>query len=184
MSHPPRRFLIPARNGGFFKPLLKFRTDLLESLGRMKKPFKWLLCVIGALALCVVVAVILVIAGPKPPVVDGTDRPAWLPEQATKIFHRSQEGFGWWRAAEFTISEEDLRAYAAKKGWELSEEQNYIQPSLVHMMLLPEGSDFNPEDFGPMERALVYEKRQPNNGGVLMVFDPLTSRAYYSESHR
>jgi len=150
----------------------------------MRKAIKWLLCGLGALALCVVVAVILLITGPRRPVVEGMDRPPWLPEQATKIFHRSQEGFGWWKAAEYTISEEDLRAYAAKKGWDLSEEENYMQPSLVRMMLGRQGRDFNPEDFGRMKRALVYEKRKPNNGGVLIVFDPSTSRAYYSESHR
>jgi hypothetical protein len=127
---------------------------------------------------------IFAIVGPKPAVVEGTDRPAWLPDQATEVFHRSQKGFGWWRAAEFTIREEDFRAYAATKGWELFEERDDRQFVAVQMMLSPEDREFNPEDFVTMDKALVYEHRKRNNGGVLMVFDPSTSRAYYSESHR
>lgn len=107
-----------------------------------------------------------------------------MPEQASEVFHRSQEGFGWWKAAEFTISEEDFRAYAAKKGWELLEEQDYPRYGPAQQMLWSEKREITDDDRAPIPRALVYERRRRNNGGLRVVFDPSTSRAYYHESHR
>ena len=91
----------------------------------MKKTMKYL--VLGSLGLIIAFVAVLIFAivGPRPDAVEGTDRPSWMPVAATDIFYRSQEGFGWWKAAEFTISESDFRAFAAKEGWSLTEEADY-----------------------------------------------------------
>jgi len=149
----------------------------------MKKILKWI--VIGGVGLLMlsIAALFFAIAGPRPDVVEGTERPSWLPESATDIFYRSQEGFGWWKAAEFTISEEDFRAYATNKGWTLSEERNRSKPGLIEL-IRPKGRKLTEEDVIPIPRALVYERRASNNGGVTVAFDLSASRAYYTESHR
>jgi len=149
----------------------------------MKKILKWLLISAAGLVVLFVAAAIFAIAGPRPAVVEGTDRPEWLPEQATNIFHRSQEGFGWWKAAEFTISETDFREYADKRGWQLVEAKDFSRFSTLQL-LKTEGGSFSEEDFKPIARALVYERRASNNGGITVGLDLSTHRAYYNESHR
>jgi hypothetical protein len=149
----------------------------------MKKILKWLLISVAGLAVLFVAAVVFAIVGPRPAVVEGTNRPEWLPEQATNIFHRSQEGFGWWKAAEFTISETDFRDYAAKRGWQLVEAKDFAKFSTLQH-LKAEGGSLSEEDFKPISRALVYERRASNNGGITVGLDLNTHRAYYTESHR
>jgi hypothetical protein len=149
----------------------------------MKKILKWLLISAAGLVVLFVAAVIFAIAGPRPAVVEGTDRPEWLPEQATNIFHRSQKGFGWWKAAEFTISETDFREYADKRCWQLVEVKNFSR-ILTLQMLWKEGDTIPDADFKDIPRALVYERHASNNGGITVGFDLATQRAYYSESHR
>ena len=149
----------------------------------MKKILKWLLISAAGLAVLFVAAVVFAIVGPRPAVVEGTNRPEWLPEQATNIFHRSQEGFGWWKAAEFTISETDFRDYAAKRGWQLVEAKDFAKFSTLQH-LKAEGGSLSEEDFKPISRALVYERRASNNGGITVGLDLNTHRAYYTESHR
>lgn len=149
----------------------------------MKKTFKWFLISAAGLVVLFVVVVVFAIVGPSPAVVEGTDRPEWLPEQATNIFHRSQEGFGWWKAAEFTISEADFRKYADKHGWQLVETKGFSR-ILTLQLLRSEGVAFSEEDFKPIARALVYERRASNNGGITVGLDLNTHRAYYNETHR
>jgi hypothetical protein len=149
----------------------------------MKKILKWLLITAAGLVVLFVAAVIFAIAGPRPAVVEGTDRPEWLPERATNVFHRSQEGFGWWKAAEFTISETDFREYANRRGWDLVEANDFSKITTL-ALLKNEGSSFSEEDFKPIARALVYERRASNNGGITVGLDLSTHRAYYNESHR
>lgn len=144
---------------------------------------KWLVLGLLGLIITFVAFLIFAIVGPRPSVVEGTDRPSWLPTAATDIFYRSQEGFGWWRAAEFTISESEFRALAAKEGWSLTEEANYPRPG--HLELIrPKGRELTEDDIKGIPHALVYERRASNNGGITVAFDPSTSKAFYSASHR
>lgn len=149
----------------------------------MKKFLKWLAISATGIFVLFVALVVFAIAGPKPAVVEGTDRPEWLPEQATQIFHRSREGFGWWKAAEFTISEKDFRAHAEMRGWKLVEVKNLSKIQTLQF-LRPSGTAFSEEDSKPIPRALVFERRASNNGGISVSFDFSTDRAYYNESHR
>ena len=150
---------------------------------KMKKIVKWL--VLGSLGVIIAFVAVMVFAivGPRPDAVEGTDRPNWLPVTATDIFYRSQEGFGWWKEAEFTISESDFRAFAAKEGWSLTEEADFSRPG--HLELIrPKGRELTENEFRGIPHALVFERRASNNGGITVAFDPLTSKAYYSASHR
>jgi hypothetical protein len=149
----------------------------------MKKILKWLLIGAAGLVVLFVAAVIFAIVGPRPAVVEGSNRPEWLPEQATNIFHRSQEGFGWWKAAVFTISETDFRDYAEKRGWQLVESKDFSRVTTL-ALLKAKGDSFSEEDFKPISWALVYEHRASNNGGITVGLDLDTHRAYYNESHR
>jgi hypothetical protein len=149
----------------------------------MKKILKWLFIGGAGLVVLFVAAVFFAITGPRPAVVEGTDRPEWLPEQATNIHHRSQEGFGWWKAAEFTISETDFRALADKRGWQLEEVKDFSKTTTL-ALLRSDGVTITEEDFKPIPRALVYERRATNNGGLSVGLDLSTHRAYYNESHR
>jgi len=149
----------------------------------LMKILKWLLISVAALVVLFIAAMFFAICGPRPPVVAGTDRPEWLPEQATDIVHRSQEGFGWWRVAEFTISEADFRAYAAKHGCEVVEVKDFSKASILQQ-LRTEGVILSKDDSRPISQALVFERRASNNGGITVGLDASTQRAYFMESHR
>lgn len=149
---------------------------------RAKKIIMWTgigLCgaVVGFVGL-----VFYAIAGPQPEPVEGTDRPDWLPAAATDVFHRSREGFGKYREAEFTISERDFRAYAAARGWALEENAYVIRPS-PRAQPAHAGVMATEEYRAPIPRALVHDGIKKNGGGTRVVFDISSSRAYYSYSH-
>ncbi|HSP41462.1 MAG TPA: hypothetical protein VLO11_01200 [Luteolibacter sp.] len=147
--------------------------------------FKWLVISVGVVCALFVVLIFYAICGPRPKPVSGTDRPDWLPATATDVFHKSQGGFGWWRAAEFTISEVDFRAYADSRGWHLTEAQNVIPPGLYHLgrPSVIRNKD-GEEQLVLIPKALLYQKLASNNGGIRAAYDLEAQRAYYSESHR
>lgn len=151
---------------------------------KIKKIICWFVLGCFAAVLIFVAVMIYAIAGPSPSAVQGTDRPEWLPATASNIFHRSQKGFGWWKVAEFTITETDLRSYAAERGWDFHEELNYLRPSIE--LLKPRAKPYTDKDYlaSFIPRALVYQHLASNNGGITFAFDPSTSRAYYLETHR
>jgi hypothetical protein len=147
------------------------------------KFIKWIIIAAGALPVLAIALVFLVICGPRPEPVEGTERPPWLPVTCSDVFYRSQEGFGWWKDAEFTIGESDLRAFAAAQGWDLHEELNHF-PSTRFKLRKPKDRPAIEEDFQTIPRALVYERRASNNGGITLVYDLEKRRGYYSASHR
>jgi len=155
------------------------------------KILRWLLlaCFFGFVGL-----IACVVLWPRPKPVEGWERPPWLPTAASDVHYQSQEGFGWWRVAQFTITEKDLRAYATERGWRLQERLDYPlawMRSLAPAKASPKSEEAEKEgnvgfdsEFFAIPRALVSENFQANGGGVRLAFDPATSRAYYSESHR
>lgn len=148
---------------------------------KAKKRLLWLAG--GLLTLLAVAALIIgLIARAMPPeVVEGRDRPEWLPASATRVFHRSSNLMGRWREAVFTISEEDFRAYAAAKGWTLREVKN--QPLPDWAISIRQKEDGMREKGAPMvARMLEHEDAEANLGGEVLVFDRDASRAYYWES--
>lgn len=115
--------------------------------------------------------------GYNPAPVDGTDRPDWVPNSATEIRSRTKDGFGWWRVAEFTISEDEALAYADLQGWELEERSSYSPPGL--RLLDPERA----KSINSFTDGLVYEDRKPNNGGTWFSFDRASSRGFVFLNH-
>ena len=155
----------------------------LDAAMKMRKIIKRLALGLLSLIVVLVAALIFGIAGPRPEVHEGTERPSWLPVASTDVFYRFQVGFGWWKAAEFTIAESDFRAFAAKEGWTLTQETDFPRPG--HLQLLrPKGREPSEDDLITIPRALVYDRRAGNNGGITVAFDPSESKAYYAESHR
>jgi hypothetical protein len=147
--------------------------------------FKWLMIAAGMLCALFIAAIFYSICGPRPAPVAGTDRPDWLPPTATNIFHKSQKGFGWWRAAEFTVTENDFRAYADSQGWQLTEMENVCPPGrtkLGHPSI--NRNQDNEDELVQIPKALFYQKLASNNGGISIAYDPATNRAYFSQSHR
>lgn len=138
----------------------------------------------GVLFVLAIAAIFFVICGPRPAPVTGTDRPPWLPPVATNIFHKSQEGFGWWRAAEFTITESEFRTYAKSHGWQLIEREDVMPPGQLELGRSAIVRNRDEEELVVIQKALVYEKRAANNGGITIAFDPANNRAYFSQSHR
>ena len=69
------------------------------------------------------------------------------------------------------------------RGWKLVEVKNLSKTQTLQF-LRPSGTAFSEEDSKPIPRALVFERRASNHGGISVSFDFSTDRAYYNESHR
>ena len=107
----------------------------------------------------------------------------WLPLEASDISYIETEGFGWNRFSEFTISEPKLRVFAEENQWSLEATENVF----VHMRSIlgePPLREFYGDPADYILRALVYEDRKENRGGVTLTYDLDTGRAYLHTSHR
>lgn len=136
--------------------------------GKIAKTLRWIIWGAGGLCLVFWGLLFVAISGIGQTVVGRTDRPDWLPKEATRITYYSQGGLAWSRTAKFTIAEESFRAYATERGWTVEEVKDYRLPWKA--LVIP--------------RALIYEKRLSNAGGISVAFNCATSRAYYDESGR
>lgn len=130
-------------------------------------------------------ALLIFLARPNAPVIEeNVESVDWLPPEASDISYYSREGFGWFRFAEGTMTEEDFRAFAVSNDWDLEEKENVS----VHMRSVlgrpPPREVREGIEMDRVRDALVYENRRPNGGGITLVFDRETDRFYFSESHR
>jgi hypothetical protein len=80
----------------------------------------------------------------------------WLPPSATDISYYKIDGFGWVRNYDCYIPEDDFLVLAAKRGWQLQENEN----------------------------ILFYEKRHPNGGGVTVGYNRQSNRLSVQSNHR
>jgi len=105
---------------------------------------------------------------------EGAKAVEWLPETASDITYFEREGFGWVKTAEFTMAKEDLEKWAEEKKWPLISEDN------IHAR--------RPSEDGHksilVKKALVYDNRQPNGGGLTLIYDIENQRGYFDLSHR
>ncbi len=141
----------------------------------MRNLFNWL----GLAGLVLITCAVSIVLRARPAIEVGTTRPDWLPETASDILYHSQSRFGWWKAAQFTINEEDFKKFAANQEWLLTEQSNESPVSEAAMRL----KETTPVNTTLIARALVFENLRINGGGLIVFYDRSTSRAYYSVSH-
>lgn len=107
-----------------------------------------------------------------------------LPPSASDISFYRDRGFGGVFLCEFTISKINFEALARSRGWNVETlTQEKSMPRYTEV--LPEG---HPAKLPPYRvkasSGLFFEHRQPNNGGISVLYDDHTSMAYIFWSHR
>jgi hypothetical protein len=107
----------------------------------------------------------------------------WLPPEASDISYVETKGFGWYRFAEFTISEPDLRRFIETNQWNLEEKNDIILSGRSGLNEEPL-REFYGEKSNYIPNALYYSDRKSNGGGTTLTYDLDTSRAYLDTSHR
>jgi len=110
------------------------------------------------------------------------NRVDWLPQDARDVTYFKREGFGWITSYECTISKESLSRVAQERGWKMEPRKDVVT-GLRRELGLAEVSKTEADDVDLVNNALFYEKRQPNGGGVTVVYDLNTSRLFVHESH-
>lgn len=142
---------------------------------------------IGVGAAVVLIGFALLAWFPSEPVVEmGFHRATLedLPSTASDISFYRDQGFGGTFLCEFKISKSNFEALAGTRGWiviPLSEEKSVPR----YTYALPEGHSAKlPPYHVKVSDGLFFEKRQPNNGGISVLFDESQSTAYIFWSHR
>ena len=110
----------------------------------------------------------------------------WLPASASDITYARRKGFAWFLTYECKLPESDFRSLAQKEGWPIQEATNVSVGGLRAILKLPDLTNSN--SFGipahSIDRALLFERRQPNGGGTTVVYDLERGRLFFHQSHR
>ena len=113
---------------------------------------------------------------PKPEVGTNVDSVSWLPSTASEISYYSRGGFGSVKFAVFTISKDDIQAYAEENEWELKPEKDI---DLSYM------ADFieNKQIAYIINDGLFCQDLDPkDSGGTTIAYEIEMHRAYYAFS--
>ncbi|HTQ30862.1 MAG TPA: hypothetical protein VMI53_06595 [Opitutaceae bacterium] len=119
---------------------------------------------------------------------------AWLPAEASDVTYVKRDGFGWVICYDCKLPKEALDRLAQKEGWKLVPKndvttglRNILCPSPPKKKTDPHdvvtvdlGHEPNPP---AVRKALFYENRHPNGGGVTVIYDLDTSRLFVHKSH-
>jgi len=153
----------------------------MADLGRspeMKRAAKIILILGGMLAAAFIAFVLF--AFRSTPIESGKHlaRVDWLPVEASDVTYAKREGFGWFTCYECNLPRETFDRLAQKEEWKL-EPKNDVSTGLRLVLELSP-----PTEIHSVARALFYEKRQPNGGGVTVIYDLDAARLFVHESHR
>ncbi len=107
----------------------------------------------------------------------------WLPPEATDVTFVKTDGFGWINCYECTIPRPPLERLAAAKGWVL-ESRTGVSNGFRAMLGLPKLKSTEHGASDLVSRALVYQQRQSNGGGITVIYDLDAGRLFVFESHR
>ena len=120
----------------------------------IQKSLKWLFIAACTLFSLLIAVMFLIVCGPQPAQISGTDRPEWLPATASQKWALDER--------------ENITPLAFGR--------------LGHPRIIKnsEGED----EFVVIPKALIFEKHHENNGGTSVVFDREKNRAFYEYSHR
>lgn len=102
----------------------------------------------------------------------------WLPAEANDVTYAKRKGFGWFTCYECNLPRDAFDRMVAKEEWK-PEPKNDVSTGLRLVLELSPATEIH-----SVARALFYEKRQPNNGGVTVIYDLDAARLFVHESHR
>ncbi len=107
----------------------------------------------------------------------------WLPAEASDVTFVKSEGFGWFTCYECGLPKEAFERLAQKKKWR-PEPKTDVSTGLRHVLGLPALKKTEYGDTDSVANALFYENRQPNGGGITVIYDLDGNRLFVHESHR
>jgi hypothetical protein len=102
----------------------------------------------------------------------------WLPAEASDVTYAKREGLGWFTCYECSLPRVALDRLAQKEEWKLEPKNDVSSGLRLVLKLSP------PTEIDSVARALFFEKRQPNGGGVTVIYDLDAARLFVHESHR
>ena len=141
------------------------------------------LIAIGCISLVIITLYFLVFQS-KPRIEIGLARVPWLPVAASNINIYERSGFAWIKLYEGQLPEADFREYAASNGWKMTSTTNEPVSWRKVFGLRPLRTI---EDIGNIDlvpNALTYSDRQPNGGGITVVYDLEFHQLHVLQSHR
>jgi len=153
----------------------------VADLGRspeMKRAAKIILILVAILAVAFIAFVLF--AFRSTPIESGKHlaRVDWLPAEASDVTYAKREGFGWFTCYECNLPRVVFDRLAQKEEWKLEPKNDVSSGLRLVLKLSP------PTEIDSVARALFYEKRQPNGGGVTVIYDLDAARLFVYESHR
>ena len=160
----------------------------------MRRPLKIALGI--GIAVALTVAGFVVLLGQEE-IQRGTHlaRVDWLPPEASDVTYAKRDGFGWFTCYECKMPREAFDRLAERAGWS-PVPKNDVSTGL--RLTLGQTGQTKPADKGGVitvdlnsdlglpivRKALFYEKRQSNGGGVTVVYDLDSGRLFVHESNR
>ena len=107
-----------------------------------------------------------------------------LPSSASDISFYRYTGFGGVFLCEFTISKSNFETLVRSRGWNV-EPLNHKKSIPRYTEALPKGHPAKQPPYSvTASSGFFFENRQPNNGGISVLFDDSRSIAYIFWSHR
>jgi len=120
----------------------------------------------------------------------------WLPAEASDVTYAKRDGLGWFVSYECKLPKEAVAPLAQKKGWTL-EPKTDVTVGLRSILTPPPPKESAATNgvvvvdltrggarTDPISKALFYEKRYSNGGGVTAVYDLDAERLFVYESDR
>ncbi len=107
----------------------------------------------------------------------------WLPPEATDVTFVKREGFGWLHCYECAIAKAAFERLAGANGWALEPKVD-VSTGFRGVLGLPKLKPTEGGGSNVVARALVCERRQPNGGGVTVIYDLDAGRLFVFESQR
>jgi len=154
---------------------------------RSRSAFRWILvsgAVVAAMFFGLLAVLAFGLACSRPESGVALTSVAWLDSRASDISYYRANDFSGNFTYDFRIGGDDFAALAKERGWQfapLTEHRSIMRYSFF----LPETDSRRLKPLSvDLDGGLVYESRRPNGGGITVLYDTNTSRAYVSQSSR
>ncbi len=107
----------------------------------------------------------------------------WLPPAASDISYFERKGFGWIKIYECSIDEIEFLKFAEQNSWQMKE-MGDASAHFRNLLGEPPLRIIHDVQVDIVPKALYFEDRKPNGGGVTVIYDKELKRLFYSSSHR